>query len=85
MKQRKSKRLLVAAGVVPLLTATSASAAQSNCVNYIGNHGYRVGPKVKAACSNGRIAPGQPNPYCEYDLVAAGVKNGDAYEACVRA
>lgn len=90
----KTKRILTvvsvvaAAGVMPLLTATSASASQSSCANYVGSHGYLVGPKVKGACSNAAIDTGagkQVNPWCVYDLVQAGVTNSVALGACIRA
>ncbi|GAA4998438.1 hypothetical protein GCM10023335_10020 [Streptomyces siamensis] len=77
-----------AAGLVPLVTATAAQADHSTCVNYIGNHGYRVGPKVKAACNNkaldmpiGKVA----NPFCLKGLLTIHVRNDDAQAACKRA
>jgi hypothetical protein len=65
-------------------SATSASANQSTCVNYIGDHGYLVGPKVKNACSYGAAA-GIANPICQDLLQIARVKVGDALAACRRA
>ena len=84
----KAKRILaavgvvVAAGVVPLVTATEASATPSACVNYIGSHGYRVGPKVKAACNNAPYFHGIPNPACVVPLVQLRVNPDYATTAC---
>ncbi|MGW7405687.1 hypothetical protein ACWGI9_18430 [Streptomyces sp. NPDC054833] len=90
MKRLKSKRLLaaasvvVAAGVVPLVTATPASANQSSCVNYLGNLGiYRIGPKVKSACKLGEHLSGRP--LCTNNLVVIHVRPEHAIEACMRA
>ncbi|MFI1567970.1 hypothetical protein ACH4ZX_33965 [Streptomyces sp. NPDC020490] len=86
-----SKRLLAAIAVsaatlvVPVAIATPASADQSRCVNYIGDQGYIVGPKVKAACSHSPLIPGSPNPNCYVGLVNLGVRNAHAMTACLRA
>ncbi|MFJ1603770.1 hypothetical protein ACIOHS_10420 [Streptomyces sp. NPDC088253] len=93
MKMHMIKRVLVtasvvtAAGVVPLVTATSASADQSRCVNYIGDHGYLVGPKVKGACSHAAWHAGSvvANPACLSGLVNIHVELSDAQAACLRA
>lgn len=79
--------VLAAAGVVPLVTATSASADQSRCVNYIGEQGYLVGPKVKKACNYPALHGGAviANPFCIEQLTQAGVRLGHAQVACVRA
>jgi hypothetical protein len=85
----KAKRALAvvsvvaAAGVVPLVTATSAYANQSACVNYLGNAGYVIGPKVKAACKEGETLAGIT--VCQWDLQAIHVRQLDASEACWRA
>ncbi|WP_405872770.1 MULTISPECIES: hypothetical protein [unclassified Streptomyces] len=87
MRLLKAKRLLAAAsvvaaaGVVPLVMATPASANQSTCVNYIGDHGYIVGPKVRAACSHGHTGPA-PSTLCVTGLINAGVHDDDALPAC---
>lgn len=95
MTFQRAKRMVAAAGVVvaagalPILVASPASATQGDCSNYVATHGYRAGVKVKAACGNKAMPfPGGPaiaNPYCIYGLVALGVSNGVADEACVRA
>lgn len=94
MNRQKTKRLLGAAsilvmvGVAPLVAATPASANQSTCVNYIGNKGYLVGPKVREACGwaaapspLGRI----PSFQCTHGLEVIRVKSQHAFEACSRA
>ncbi|AKZ55714.1 putative secreted protein [Streptomyces ambofaciens ATCC 23877] len=80
--------VVAAAGVMPLVTATPAGAAQSTCVNYVGNKGYLVGPKVRSACSRGAIDMGVgkvPNPVCTTRLLQAGVDGNVATSACLRA
>ncbi|MFE6423113.1 hypothetical protein ACR31U_12660 [Streptomyces rochei] len=97
MKTLKVTRLLSAAGVtaaavlIPIAAAAPASAATgySGCKTWVGMHGYTVGPKVSAACSNkainmpvgGWIA----NPLCVTQLIKAGVNSTVASQACVRA
>jgi hypothetical protein len=80
--------VVAAAGVMPLITATPASAAQSTCVNYVGSKGYLIGPKVRFACSAGAIDMGVkkiPNPVCTTRLLKAGVVLTVASPACLRA
>ncbi|MCX5420787.1 hypothetical protein [Streptomyces sp. NBC_00078] len=87
MKLLKTRRLLVAAsvvaaaGVVPLLTATSASADQIGCTKYLANHHYTVGPKVRAACNIEHLPVGA-NPVCVTALVNLHVKLEHASAAC---
>lgn len=89
MKLLKAKRLFVAAGVaavagvVPLLTATTASADQIDCVNYLAAKGYAIGPKVRAAC-DGVDSLGE-KAVCQTKLIAIRVNPAHALEACVRA
>jgi hypothetical protein len=45
-----------AAGVLPLVTATSAQASPADCRNYLANQGYEVGPKVTKACSYNSVS-----------------------------
>lgn len=91
MKLRRAVTALCmvgAAGVVPLVTATAAQANASTCVNYIGNHHYLVGPKVKAACSHKALdfeVTKVANPNCVNGLEQIHVKPEDAVAACVRA
>jgi uncharacterized membrane protein len=80
--------VVAAAGVMPLVTATPASADQVSCANYVGSKGYAVGPKVRSACSAGAISTGVmkvPNPYCMTRLLKAGVDQSVANAACLRA
>ena len=93
MKLQNAKRLigvasaLAVAGVLPVVSATPASADQSTCVNYIGNRGYTVGPKVKAACAHSALrSPLGPVPSfdCTHGLRLIGVKDQHAVDACIR-
>ncbi|MGW0764233.1 hypothetical protein [Streptomyces sp. NPDC002676] len=80
--------VVVAAGALPLISATPASAAWDDCASYIASHGYRVGPKVTAACSHSALDTGigrMPNPICEVGLVKIHVKDEVASAACRRA
>ncbi|MEU0002733.1 hypothetical protein ABZ079_00095 [Streptomyces sp. NPDC006314] len=81
--------VVVAAGALPILVASPASATQSACTNYVANHGYFAGPKVKAACGNPALFTGvmkTANPYCLVGLAKVGVeRSGVAQEACMRA
>ncbi|MCZ4510783.1 hypothetical protein O3Q52_21840 [Streptomyces sp. ActVer] len=43
--------VLVAAGVVPLVTAGTAQADPFDCVDYLKSKNYEIGPKVTKACS----------------------------------
>ncbi|GGU75232.1 hypothetical protein GCM10010260_04040 [Streptomyces filipinensis] len=96
MRAARIGQALAAAGITaaavltPVATATPAAAydPSSPCSNYVGNHGYRVGPKVEAACHNLALHPGVgwfPNPYCVHGLIVIGVEAGVAQNACVRA
>ncbi|MGW2743914.1 hypothetical protein [Streptomyces sp. NPDC001450] len=101
MRSLRVGQALAAAGItaaavlVPVATATPAAAATptaaasyySGCTNYVAAHGYVVGPKVKAACSNKalHLVGWSPNPFCWKGLVEIGVENGIAQVACIRA
>ncbi|MFJ3229697.1 hypothetical protein [Streptomyces sp. NPDC086787] len=94
MTFQRAKRMAAAAGVVlaagalPILVASPASATQSSCSNYVAGHGYLVGPKVKAACSHGAIDTGlgkAANPACVVALARIDVKSAVSVPACVRA
>ncbi|MFJ9034783.1 hypothetical protein ACIRQP_41480 [Streptomyces sp. NPDC102274] len=86
----KMKRALVALAMtvgavgVPLATATSAQATQSDCVNYLTGK-VIIGPKVRHACSHAATL-GIYNPACYQDLRDAGMTNiGVIITACNRA
>lgn len=94
MKFQKMKRavtaasVVAAAGVLPLIVASPASATQSACTNYVATHGYFAGPKVKAACGHGAIDTGigkMANPACILGLANLNVKNEVSVPACQRA
>jgi len=73
--------VVVAAGTLPLLVASPASATQSACSNYVATHGYFAGPKVKAACGHERLPVGA-SPLCLTGLVTIGVDSTTALKAC---
>ncbi len=81
--------ITAAAVLTPVATATPAAAYDyaSPCWNYVGNHGYRVGPKVEAACEYEalRLPVWTPNPNCMRGLTQIGVALDVAQEACRRA
>lgn len=82
--------VVAAAGVVPVVTALPAQAAQEHCVNYLGRQGYVIGPKVREACSYRALtAPignsKLPNPACYSRLADIGVTMTNASTACRRA
>ncbi|MGW3267357.1 hypothetical protein [Streptomyces sp. NPDC001056] len=90
----RAKRMAAAAGVavvagaLPILVASPASATQSACTNYVADHGYFAGAKVKAACGHGAIDTGigkVANPVCVTDLAQIGVKSDVSLAACKRA
>jgi hypothetical protein len=94
VKLHNAKRLigvasaLALAGVVPLVSASPASANQSTCVNYLGNRGYDVGPKVRAACAHPALQSplgAVPSFDCTHGLRLIGVKDQHAVDACRRA
>ncbi|OXS33062.1 hypothetical protein CHR28_22385 [Streptomyces sp. XY006] len=94
MKLQRTKRLLsvasvvAAAGVLPLISATPASADQGACTKYLANKGYLVGPKVKSACANPALHTPLgvvPDFDCTHGLRVAGVKDQHAIDACKRA
>ncbi|WP_266382827.1 hypothetical protein [Streptomyces canus] len=87
MKLLKAKRLVAAAsvvaaaGIVPVITATPASADQVDCVTFLKNRNYIIGAKVRAAC-NIKHLPVGANPVCLADLVVIGVTADHANRAC---
>lgn len=80
--------VLATAGIVPLVTAAPAHASQARCVNYLGNQGYVIGPRVREACSYGAIfspPATTPNPNCLLRLIRIEVSTAHAQTACSRA
>lgn len=71
----------VAAGALPILLASPASATQSACSNYVASHGYFAGPKVKVACGHEHLPVGA-NPLCLNGLAIIGVDSTTALHAC---
>jgi hypothetical protein len=95
MKSLRVTRALAAAGITaaaiitPIVTATPASAlGYRGCLDYVRDHGYVVGPKVKAACNQKAVhlpLGWAANPLCIQGLVEIGVKWDVAQPACERA
>ncbi|GAB2942526.1 MULTISPECIES: hypothetical protein [Streptomyces] len=59
MKARRFLAVLsvvAAAGVMPVVTAGPAQADPFDCVEYLKDQGYRVGPRVTQACGYNRVA-----------------------------
>lgn len=77
--------VVTAAGIVPLVTAAPAHASQARCVNYLGNQGYLIGPRVREACSYEALTGGLPNPNCVLRLTRIGVSGPHMQTACGRA
>lgn len=72
-----------AAGVLPLLAATPASAHRFDCYQYVMDAGYKVGPKVMAACDN-RSFQGLPSTACLSGLSKLKIQWVVYFEACKR-
>ncbi|WP_454329414.1 hypothetical protein [Streptomyces glaucescens] len=80
--------VVVAAGTLPILAASPASATQSACTNYVATHGYFAGPKVKAACAYEATDTGLgkfANPLCVAGLAKLDVPGSVSGPACKRA
>ncbi|WP_157880294.1 hypothetical protein [Streptomyces katrae] len=72
------------AGALPVLVASPAQASFTDCTNYMRNMGYRVGPNVQNACSNGESGL-VGKTVCWQILVNVGVPVSHADEACYQA
>ncbi|MGW1033376.1 hypothetical protein ACWD4Z_14410 [Streptomyces antibioticus] len=80
--------VVMAAGALPILSASPASATQSACTSYVSSHGYFAGPKVKKACGYGAINSGLgkvASPLCIQALAALDVPASVSLPACKRA
>ncbi|MFE1767841.1 hypothetical protein ACFW81_26950 [Streptomyces angustmyceticus] len=77
---------LVVAGALPIVATTPAQATTKQCTSFIAEGGYKVGPKVRAACKmtgeGGFIERNNNLPFCEASLVALKVKPVIAERAC---
>ncbi|MFJ8195593.1 hypothetical protein [Streptomyces sp. NPDC096152] len=76
--------VMVAAGALPILVASPASATQGACSNYVARHGYFAGPKVKAACGHEHHPIGA-SPLCLAGLLSIRVDMATAQRACTLA
>ncbi|MFJ6938857.1 hypothetical protein [Streptomyces sp. NPDC101132] len=72
------------AAALPIVAAPPASASSFDCMGYLRNLGYTVGPKVKAACDIGADdnISGLDNVICQLHLENIGVRRAHAYTAC---
>ncbi len=77
--------VLVAAGVLPIVVTAPAEASPKDCASFLAGAGYKVGPKVRAACS-ATMGLGTPDiATCLARLGSLGVRVDLAQEACFRA
>ncbi|MCF3125501.1 hypothetical protein IPZ68_38280 [Streptomyces arenae] len=93
MKSLNVKRAFVAASMVagvlavPVATAAPASAASHACTDFVKWGGYKVGPKVKAACKGAAKGAGTPASWinvaaCKAIMATLGVRESVANDAC---
>ncbi|OIJ92164.1 hypothetical protein BIV25_28045 [Streptomyces sp. MUSC 14] len=78
--------VVVAAGIAPIVTASSASATVAQCTGIVHTYGYTVGAKVTTACGYGAIhGPFDEkiaNPDCLYRLRQLGISDDVSETAC---
>ena len=75
--------LIFAAAAVPIGVAPSAYATPGQCINYLGSHGYIIGPKARTACSDAASTfDGRGIALCGTELLNIGVRPTDVNEAC---
>ncbi|KFG03134.1 MULTISPECIES: hypothetical protein [Streptomyces] len=72
-----------AAGIVPVAAAGTAHADAFDCVEYLKDKGYRVGPVVTSACGYHSVIGF--HPVCIVKLQDVGVRAGHANRACTLA
>lgn len=75
---------LVAAAALPIVATTPAQATTKQCKTFLAEAGYKVGPKVHAACS---VGSGIVQNYaaCLAGLMSLNVRTHVAEVACERA
>ncbi|WP_405409868.1 hypothetical protein [Streptomyces decoyicus] len=78
--------VLVAAGALPIVATAPAQATTKQCTSFIAEGGYKVGPKVRAACKmtgeGGFIERNNNIPFCQISLTMLKVKPVIAERAC---
>lgn len=77
-KQRPAPGTAVAASAATDIGITDAS----DCVLYLADMGYTVGPVARSACQTGSSGTLPGRTYCVVNLVSIGVADGHAGEAC---
>lgn len=82
--------VVVAAGIAPIVTASSASATTAQCVDIVHRAGYVVGGGVTSACGWKTLPTGlgsqrTANPVCVTNLMRLGVSDSVAWKACAYA
>ncbi|MFI9061498.1 hypothetical protein ACIGQE_06435 [Streptomyces sp. NPDC053429] len=71
-----------AAAALPLVAASPASADQGDCEYSLHEAGYRIGPKVEAACKSGAEFSATAYSTCLFSLLNIGVRSDHAQRAC---
>ncbi|MEW2439199.1 hypothetical protein AB0952_34500 [Streptomyces caniferus] len=78
--------VLMAAGALPIVATAPAQATTKQCTSFIAEGGYKVGPKVRAACKmtgeGGFIMRNNNVPFCQASLLTLKVKPVIAERAC---
>ncbi|WP_159045868.1 hypothetical protein [Streptomyces sp. WM6372] len=71
-----------AAAALPIVVASPASADQGDCQYYLHEAGYKVGPKIEAACESGDQFSPTAYGSCLMGLLNIGVRVDHAQSAC---
>ncbi|UZJ31380.1 hypothetical protein [Streptomyces endophytica] len=78
--------VLLTAATLPLVATGSAQATTKQCTSFIAEGGYKVGPKVRAACKmtgeGGFIVRNNNIPFCAASLTSLGIKWVISQRAC---
>ncbi|PBC82404.1 hypothetical protein SAMN05428945_3014 [Streptomyces sp. 2224.1] len=78
--------VLVAAGALPIVATAPAQATTKQCTSFLAEGGYKVGPKVRAACKmtgeGGLIERNNNVPFCQAYLITIKVDSRIAERAC---
>jgi len=69
----------VAAGLLPMVASAPAQASSVDCMQYLSDRGYIVGPKVRSVCNKGDW---DQMPLCPGRFISMGINGNHAYTAC---